>query len=87
MTKLSNKIITINNRRTSMRLCNKEWNALDEICLREKINRNILIGLIEDNKNPTLGLAYATRLFLILYYKAIAINHRNKLHDIIKEIA
>ena len=87
MTKLTNKIITINNRRTSMRLCCKEWNALDDICLREKINRNNLIAMIEDNKDHNLGLAYATRLFLLLYYKSIASNTRRKIvSSIIKEL-
>lgn len=30
MTKLLKRIIIINQRRTSMRLCQEEWNALDE---------------------------------------------------------
>ncbi len=72
MTKLTNRIININNRRTSMRLCQKEWNALEDICKREKINRNLLIEQIENNKNQKLGLTYATRLFLMLYYKNLA---------------
>ena len=56
MTKLTNRIININNRRTSMRLCQKEWNALEDICKREKINRNLLIEQIENNKNQKLFL-------------------------------
>ena len=30
-----------------MRLCQEEWNALDDICRTEKTNRNTLIGLLE----------------------------------------
>lgn len=87
MTKLTNKIITLSSRRTSMRLCGKEWNALDEICLREKINRNSLIDMIENNKDSKLGLAYATRLFLLLYYKSIASPSRRKIiPNVIKEL-
>ena len=70
-----------------MRLCLKEWSALDDICLFEKINRNILISLIENNKNPSLGLTYATRLFLLLYYKSKAFKQKETLETIIHEIS
>ena len=72
MTKLANRIININKRKTSMRLCSKEWEALDDICKREGINRNSLIEMIENAKTERLGLTYSTRLFLVLYYRAIA---------------
>lgn len=94
MTKLANKIISINNRRTSMRLCNKEWEAIDDICKRERINRNALIELIENAKNERLGLTYSTRLFLVLYYRSIAkpqrvngVANKNHVFNIIKELA
>lgn len=69
---MANKIILINGRRTSMRLCQKEWSALDDVCMRENIHRNSLIEMIEDAKNQELGLTYSTRLFLMLYYKSVA---------------
>lgn len=94
MTKLANKIISINNRRTSMRLCNKEWDAIEDICKREHITRNSLIELIENAKNQRLGLTYSTRLFLVLYYRSIAKAPRikgpmtpNNVFNIIKELA
>ncbi len=87
MTKLCNKIITLKDRRTSMRLCLKEWSALEDVCLNEKISRNILISLIEDNKNPLLGLTYATRLFLLLYYRTKIFNPKETLENIMHEIA
>ena len=40
MPKLINKIVMVNNRRTSMRLCLKEWDALYEVCKIEKISKN-----------------------------------------------
>lgn len=52
-----------------MRLCLKEWDALNEICERENIARNHLIELIEDNKDAELGLTYSTRLFIVIYYR------------------
>ena len=72
MIKLMNKIIMINNRRTSMRLCVKEWDALYEICKIEKISKNHLIELIEANKSQILGLTYSTRLFLMSYFREAA---------------
>ena len=38
-TKLCNRIINVNERRTSMRLCVAEWDALKEICKKEKTSR------------------------------------------------
>lgn len=68
MTKLSNKVLFINNRRTSMRLCDKEWTVLDNICKKENISRNKLIETIENSEICGLGLTYLTRLFIIIYY-------------------
>ena len=68
MTKLVNKILSINNRRTSMRLCHREWKMIDEICRNEKINRNDFIETIENNNKTGLGLTYFTRLFIMTYF-------------------
>lgn len=37
MTELSSRVITIHKRKTTMRLCKNEWEALKDICKREKI--------------------------------------------------
>lgn len=62
----------LNNRRTSMRLCLKEWDALYEVCKIEKISKNHLIELIEADKSEALGLTYSTRLFLVCYFREAA---------------
>lgn len=72
MPKLVNKVISINKRRTSMRLCTIEWEALDEICERENITRNKLIEKIEGDKDKEFGLAYSTRLFMVQYFRSAA---------------
>lgn len=88
MTKLTSRVIKVNQRHTSMRLCCKEWSALDEVCAREQITRSDLFSLIENNKNAKLGLAYATRLFLLLYYQSLAAPSKHKhAAAIIKELA
>ena len=83
----------VNKRRTSMRLCCKEWAAFEKICDREKISKNRLLETIENSKNPKLGLTSATRLFTTLYYQDAAapimsepapLNH---FVDILKEIS
>ncbi len=68
MTKLVSKILFINNRRTSMRLCLTEWRLIDEICKNERIARNDFIEIIENNNHSGLGLTYYTRLFIMTYF-------------------
>lgn len=36
MPKLVNKVVFVNGRRTSMRMCQREWSAFEEVCGREK---------------------------------------------------
>ena len=68
MTGMLNKILFINGRRTSMRLCKTEWKLLDLICKNEDIKRNDFLELLETNNNCGLGLTYYTRLFIMLYF-------------------
>ncbi len=72
MTKLLNRVIIINKRRTSMRLCQEEWGALDNICKYEKINRNQIFEVLESLPDYGLGLTYLTRLFMLMYYQDVA---------------
>lgn len=85
--KLTNKILNVNNRRTSMRLCCKEWAAIDSICTREHLNRNQLISMIEKAKNQKLGLSYSTRLFALLYYQSAADRQKTEIAGIINELS
>lgn len=72
MTKLTNKIIQVNNRRTSMRLCSTEWDAMSEVCKKEHLSRNQLIEAIENSKDKPLGLTYVTRAFITEYFREAA---------------
>ena len=67
MTQLCSRVITIHNRKTTMRLCKNEWDALKDICKRENINRKILLEMIEKRKDPKLGLTSSLRLFALVY--------------------
>lgn len=80
MTKLVNRVLVINNRRTSMRLCLKEWEVLTNICKTEGLSKNSLIETIENNNYSSLGLTYMTRLFLISYlYDSVKLSASNKI--------
>lgn len=68
MTKLINKVLFINNRRTSMRLCLTEWKLIDKICQIENISRNDFIEIIENGNHSGLGLTYYTRLVVMSYF-------------------
>lgn len=68
MTELNSRVITIHKRKTTMRLCKNEWDALKDICKREHINRKLLFEMIESRKDPKLGLTPSIRLFSLVYY-------------------
>lgn len=94
MASLSNRVVSIYNRKTSMRLAPAEWKAIDTICKRENIKRKNLFELIHANKDDKLGLTSSVRLFSLIYYrKALQYQIDNKqnnrfspLYDAIKGI-
>lgn len=69
MPSLSNRVVTIHDRKTSMRFASTEWEAINAICKREHIKRKTLFELINLNKDKRLGLTSSIRLFSIIYYK------------------
>ena len=71
MTKFSMRVISIFDRRTSIRLATTEWQALDDICKREKIKRKRLFELISENKEEGVGFTCSVRLFVIAYMRAL----------------
>ena len=77
MTVLQNRVISICNRKTSMRLAKSEWYVLDRICIRENLKRKQLLELIDKKKDPNLGLTPSVRLFSILYLHYLAKKGQN----------
>lgn len=76
MVTLLNKVISVHNKKTSMRLTNLEWNIINKICLQEKIKRKTLLELIVDNHADRLGFTSSVRLFTLLYMDTL----HKKLH-------
>ncbi|MBP5698023.1 MAG: ribbon-helix-helix domain-containing protein [Alphaproteobacteria bacterium] len=69
MAVISNRIISIYNKKTSIRLTSKEWEAINYICKKENIPRKILFELIDLNRNEARCLTASIRLFVLIYYK------------------
>ena len=68
---LVNRNITIDGRRTSLRLEPALWGALDEICQRENLTRHELCGNIDGFRHAST-LTAAVRVFVVSYYRAAA---------------
>lgn len=67
---LISKNITINGRRTSVRLEPEMWQALSDIAGRERCTIHQLCSLIQLKKARNSSLTAAIRVFLMLYYRA-----------------
>lgn len=68
MAKLTSKVIIFENKKTSLRLAEEEWDALSFICQKENIKRNNLLELINSTKNKEITLTNSIRLFSIIYF-------------------
>ena len=77
MTTQTNKVITLYDKKTSMRLTFFEWKILDSICRAEKLKRKSMLELIDKNRDAKIGLTPAVRLFTLLYLY----NFSNKLSE------
>ena len=67
---LINRNVTVNGRRTSIRLEPEMWNALNDIAERESCTIHDICSLVSMRKRPRTSLTAAIRVFLMLYYKA-----------------
>jgi predicted DNA-binding ribbon-helix-helix protein len=67
---LVSRNITINGRRTSVRLESQMWIALKEVSEREKCTIHDICSVIASRKSGNITLTAAIRIFLVLYYKA-----------------
>lgn len=67
---LVSRNITIENRRTSVRLEPEMWTALKEISKRERCSIHDLCTLVHARKKENTSLTAAIRVFLMLYFRA-----------------
>jgi predicted DNA-binding ribbon-helix-helix protein len=66
---LVNRNVTVSGHRTSMRLEPEMWNALEEICLREKRTVHEICSLV-DARRSSSSLTAAMRVFILGYFRA-----------------
>tara|TARA_Y100001934_G_C11933241_1_gene576733 strand:+ start:115 stop:498 length:384 start_codon:yes stop_codon:yes gene_type:complete len=67
---LISKNVTINGRRTSIRLEPEMWSALQEIAKRERCNIHRIATVVHQRKNQKSSLTAAIRVFIMAYYRA-----------------
>ena len=69
--RLVSRNITVNGRRTSMRLEEVCWEAIDEICIHESVNLNVLCTAI-DQRSRNSSRTAAVRAFIVTYFRDLA---------------
>lgn len=68
---LQNRNVTIDGRRTSLRLEQDVWDAFEEICERENLSIHELCTLIDRNRHNSSRTA-AVRAFILSYFRNAA---------------
>ncbi|MEO5373409.1 MAG: ribbon-helix-helix domain-containing protein [Alphaproteobacteria bacterium] len=71
MSTLVIRSVIFGNRRTSMRLEPEMWEALEEVCRREDMTIGEFFSAV-DRQRGDAGLTAATRVLLLLYFRAAA---------------
>jgi len=62
--------VTVDGRRTSLRMENAMWEALEDICRREGRHLHEICGLVHRRREGTSFTA-AMRVFIVRYYRAL----------------
>ena len=70
-TLLLSRNVTINGRRTSLRLEQASWEAIDEICGCEGVSLHELCTMIENQRNGSSRTS-AVRAFIVTYFRTAA---------------
>lgn len=77
-TTLLSRNITVNSRRTSVRLEPEMWSSLYDIAKRESCSIHDICTLISMRKNEKTSLTAAIRVFLMLYFRASSTEEGHK---------
>lgn len=86
---LISKNVTVNGRRTSLRLERASWMALDEICEFESVTLHVLCSMIEQQRQGSSRTS-AVRAFIVNYFRKAAIDagalSKNNSHSLLSEV-
>lgn len=66
--RLNTRNVTVNGRRTSLRLEGAIWDALVDICAREKLTLHQVCSLIDQRRDGTSRTS-AVRAFVVTYFR------------------
>jgi predicted DNA-binding ribbon-helix-helix protein len=72
--RLVSKNVTINGRRTSLRLEQASWEALTDICKCEGLTLHELCSLVDNNRHGSSRTS-AVRAFIVTYFRTLARDH------------
>lgn len=72
--KLISRNIVVGNRRTSIRLEDAAWNALDDICRFEGVTVNQLCSMIDARRNSGSRTS-AVRAYIVSYFHQLALKN------------
>lgn len=70
---LISKNVTVNGRRTSLRLESASWLALSDICKFEDVSLHVLCSMIEQQRQGSSRTS-AVRAFIVSYFRKAAID-------------
>ena len=81
---LINRNVTVNGRRTSIRLEPEMWDALEEIAKREGVRVSDVVSRIDREMRGASGLTARVRVFVLGYFRAAATErgHMNAGHGL-----
>lgn len=70
---LISKNVTIDGRRTSLRMEVEIWDALNDICHRESLSVHEICSLIDQRRHGSSRTS-AVRAFIVTYFRTVAMN-------------
>lgn len=65
--------VTVNGRRTSLRMEPQYWECLREVVRREGMTPSEICSVVDDRRNGVTNLTSALRVFVLSYYRAAAL--------------
>jgi len=82
---LISRNVTINGRRTSLRLEQEMWEGLNEIARREAVTLNDIVARLDRRRAPEASLTSDVRVFVLGYFRSAATErgHANAGHGVI----
>ena len=79
VSELVSRNVSVNGRRTSLRLEPEFWESLDEIARREGVDVNAVVARVDAQRAHGGGLTSAVRTFVLCYFRSAALERGHRL--------